>query len=147
MRLSADHFTVDCFICYTVEMLFPYNFKNNRAILADILFGLQLPPPTCRWHRVSSERSLSRLLALSFCGLLGWRSFSEVLLPRLPATLGSCLKLGEQPVRDWSRGHVGNKKRYNLYNLTSRCWSSSEIKENNYCKKNPEKHLIYTFLL
>lgn len=56
------------------------------------IFVLQFSPPTCRWQRVSRDRSLSRLLALSLCGLLGWRSFSDVLLPRLPANFGSCLK-------------------------------------------------------
>lgn len=68
--------------------------KKNRKL--GYLAASSSFPPTCRWQRVSRERSLSRLLALSFCGLLGWRSFNDVLRPRLPANLGSCL-CGKEP--------------------------------------------------
>lgn len=70
------------------------------------LFILQLSPPTCRWQRVSRDRSLSRLLALSFVGLLGWRSFSDVLLPRLPANFGSCLKRKATEEERWRTGVI-----------------------------------------
>lgn len=66
--------------------------QENSQFLVCFWFPLHFYPPTCRWHLVSRDRSLSRLLALSFWGLLGWRSFSDVLLPRLPANFGSCLK-------------------------------------------------------
>lgn len=48
---------------------------------------------TCRWQRVSSERSLSRLLALSLGGRLGCLSLSDVLRPRRPANFGSTLQM------------------------------------------------------
>lgn len=63
----------------------------------------QLWPPACRWQLVSRDRSLSRLLARSLWGLLGWRSFRDVLLPRLPASFGSCLRT-KQEVRRKSSG-------------------------------------------
>lgn len=50
------------------------------------------PGPTCSWLRVSGQRSLSRLLARSFCGRAGCRSFSDVLRPRRPACLPSDLR-------------------------------------------------------
>lgn len=76
-----------------------------------------LPGPTCSWLRVSGQRSLSRLLARSFCGRAGCRSFSDVLRPRRPACLPSDLRaqdrLGQggsgQPVLlmgSWARGHT-----------------------------------------
>lgn len=46
---------------------------------------------TCKWCRVSGERSLSRLFALSFCGLTGCLSFRDVLLPRRPVCFPSDL--------------------------------------------------------
>ncbi len=48
---------------------------------------------TCRWQRVSNERSLSRLLALSLGGRLVCLSLSDVLLPRRPANFGSTLQI------------------------------------------------------
>lgn len=51
--------------------------------------------PTCSWLRASGQRSLSRLLARSFCGRAGCRSFSDVLRPRRPACFPS--DLGDQP--------------------------------------------------
>lgn len=47
--------------------------------------------PTCSWLRVSGQRSLSRLLARSFCGRTACRSFRDVLRPRRPASLPSVL--------------------------------------------------------
>lgn len=46
---------------------------------------------TCKWCRVSGDRSLSRLFALSFCGLTGCLSFRDVLLPRRPVCFPSDL--------------------------------------------------------
>lgn len=46
---------------------------------------------TCKWCRVSGDRSLSRLFALSFCGLTGCLSFKDVLLPRRPVCFPSDL--------------------------------------------------------
>lgn len=66
--------------------------KVDMSAIGLLVWG-QLWPPACRWQRVSRDRSLSRLLALSFWGLLGCRSFRDVLLPRLPANFGSCLKM------------------------------------------------------
>ncbi len=48
---------------------------------------------TCRWQRVSNERSLSRLLALSLGGRLVCLSLSDVLLPRRPDNFGSTLQI------------------------------------------------------
>lgn len=48
-------------------------------------------PHTCSWLRVSGQRSLSRLLARSFCGRAGCRSFRDVLRPRRPACFPSDL--------------------------------------------------------
>lgn len=74
---------------FNIQKIFPTSVNTRKLIF---WFPLHFYPPTCRWHLVSRDRSLSRLLALSFWGLLGWRSFSDVLLPRLPANFGSCLK-------------------------------------------------------
>ena len=49
------------------------------------------PAGTCSWLRVSGQRSLSRLLARSFCGRAGCRSFRDVLRPRRPACFPSDL--------------------------------------------------------
>lgn len=72
--------------------------------------------PTCRWQRVSRERSLSKLLALSFCGLLGWRSFNDVLRPRLPANLGSCLCVKEPEGGGKTGRRNGAKKKWEKKN-------------------------------
>lgn len=50
-----------------------------------------VPTLTCSWLLVSGQRSLSRLLARSFCGRAGCRSFRDVLRPRRPAGFDSDL--------------------------------------------------------
>lgn len=81
--------------CSETQLYFLHPVKKKNRKLGYLAASSSFPP-TCRWQRVSRERSLSRLLALSFCGLLGWRSFNDVLRPRLPANLGSCL-CGKEP--------------------------------------------------
>lgn len=116
------------------QLYFPHPAKKKNRKLGYLAASSSLPP-TCRWQRVSRERSLSRLLALSFCGLLGWRSFNDVLRPRLPANLGSCL-CGKEPEGGGEKRGGGmkrekKKKRKTKMNAHNQRWHCQNKKQAN----------------